>query len=101
MDGSGIDFIILPVIILPIVALWLGGIYYCDSHPVWRNGPSGSQPDYGPQEIAAAPEPLAVPMQRTEPVTVPAQAIAVSPTAVAAAADTAAAGDPVTPEAER
>lgn len=90
MDGSGIDFIILPVIILPIVALWLGGFYYADAHPKWKNAPSGSQPGYGLQEIAAAPEPLAVPMQRTAPVTLPAEVAAVP-----------AAGSPVSPPVPR
>jgi hypothetical protein len=36
MDGSGIDFVLLPVIILPCLAAWLIGIYYADAHPVWK-----------------------------------------------------------------
>jgi hypothetical protein len=103
MDGSSVDFIILPLIMIPLLALWLGGIYFADSHPVWKNGSSDVQPAYGPQEIAAAPEPLAVPRPRTAVVVnVPAQAKAVSATAVIAAADTAGAGDPAgAPVAER
>jgi hypothetical protein len=93
MDGSGIDFIIMPVIILPIVALWLGGIYYANAHPVWKNGPSDTRSGYGPQEIAVGPEPLAIPMPRTAPVTVPAQAKVVPATAVTASTDTAGVGD--------
>jgi hypothetical protein len=70
MDGSGIDFVIIPVIVLPILALWLIGMYYADSHPRWWAGPSGSQ-----REIAAAAAPAVAPPQAA--VVVPPQVAAV------------------------
>jgi hypothetical protein len=58
MDGSGIDFVIIPVVVLPIIAFWLIGMYYADSHPAWPSGPSGAH-----KEIAAAPAPVVIPAQ--------------------------------------
>ena len=70
MDGSGIDFVLLPVIILPCLAAWLISIYYADAHPVWKRGGAGGQRvselrEAGPQEFdATAGQAAAVPAQR-------------------------------------
>jgi hypothetical protein len=40
MDGSGIDFVLLPVIILPCLTVWLISIFYADAHPVPKQGAS-------------------------------------------------------------
>lgn len=69
MDGSGIDFVIIPVVLVPILAFWLIGMYYADSHAAWRVGPSGQR------EITAAATPAVAPPQA--PVTVPQQVAAV------------------------
>jgi len=36
MDGSSIDFIVIPVVVLPLLALWLIGVSWCAAHPLWR-----------------------------------------------------------------
>jgi hypothetical protein len=53
MDGSGIDFVVIPIVVLPIIAFWLYGMYYADSHPRWLSGPSGQR------EVTAATVPAA------------------------------------------
>ena len=65
MDGSGIDFIIMPLIIIPCVALWLGGMYYVAAHPKWRDAPSNPPPDIFDRDILIASRPVFVPGQRT------------------------------------
>jgi len=68
MDGSGIDFVIMPVIILPCLIVWLGGIYYVAAHPTWKNAPSAGPP-------AAYPETITV-ISQSGPATVPASGTA-------------------------
>jgi len=58
MDGSGIDFVVIPVVVLPILAFWLYGMFYAGSHPTWPSGPSGAQ-----REIAVGPASAVVPPQ--------------------------------------
>ena len=68
MDGSGIDFIIMPLIIIPCVALWLGGMYYAAAHPRWWDAPSKPPPDIFERDILVASHPLYVPAPRAETV---------------------------------
>jgi hypothetical protein len=68
MDGSGIDFIIMPLIIIPCVALWLGGMYYVAAHPRWRDAPSNPPPDIFDRDILVASHQLYVPAPRAETV---------------------------------
>jgi len=70
MDGSGIDFVVIPIVVLPIIAFWLYGMYYADSHPRWLSGPSGQR------EITGSAVP-AVPDARAVPAVVPPQVPAV------------------------
>ncbi len=72
MDGSGIDFVVIPIVVLPIIAFWLYGMYYADSHARWLSGPSGQR------EITAAAAPAV-------PAVVPPQvpAVILPPVAVA------------------
>jgi hypothetical protein len=81
MDGSGIDFVVIPIVVLPIIAFWLYGMYYADSHSRWLSGPSGQR------EITAA----AVPAGRAVvPPQVPAvilPSVAVEDSAAPASAD--------------
>ena len=75
MDGSGINFVIIPLIVVPCLAGWLIGMYYAAAHPTWKGRP----------EMTAAPARAVVPGQRTAEVerparqetTLPAQASAV------------------------
>lgn len=106
MDGSGIDFIVIPVIVVPCIAAWLIGMYYVNAHPTWKSGPSGSQRASGPLEIAAVTARVAVPAQRAARVAGARPAgdetsgsdgrSGVSAAAVTAAADAPAAGDSAT-----
>jgi hypothetical protein len=79
MDGSSIDFVVIPIVVIPLLALWLIGMYQADSHSTWRTGPSG-----GPRALSAgeAGEAVATPAR----VTVPAQAKAPARAAVPAQA---------------
>ena len=81
MDGSGIDFVVIPIVVLPIIAFWLYGMYYVDSHARWSSGPSG-------QREVTATAVLAVPA--VVPPQVPAvilPSVAVEDSAAAAATD--------------
>ena len=69
MDGSGIDFVLLPMIILPCLAVWLISIYYADTHPTWTRGRACGQQtsspiEAGPQVVDQAAGQAAVPAQR-------------------------------------
>ena len=46
MDGSTAAIILIPIVVTISVAAWLIVVFYADSHPQWRNGPSpeGSNP---------------------------------------------------------
>jgi hypothetical protein len=33
MDGSSFDFIIIPIVVLPLLVGWLAMVFYADSHP--------------------------------------------------------------------
>ena len=35
MDGSSVDFIVIPIVAIICLATWLGGIYWADAHPRW------------------------------------------------------------------
>jgi hypothetical protein len=78
MDGSSIDFVVIPVIVVPLLALWLIGMYLADSHSRWRTGPSGGPSAVSAGEVAATPVRVTVPAQATAPapVRVPPQATA-------------------------
>jgi hypothetical protein len=36
MTGSSVDYIVIPIIAVIGLIVWLGGVYYADSHPRWR-----------------------------------------------------------------
>jgi hypothetical protein len=63
MDGSSIDFVVIPVIVVPLLALWIIGMYYADSHLRWRTGPSGGPSAVSAGEVAATPVRVTVPAQ--------------------------------------
>jgi hypothetical protein len=67
MDGSGIDFVIIPLIVLPCLVVWLGAMFYASDHPEWRGSPYARQP----QEIATTPTQVVIPGQRTAEVESP------------------------------
>jgi hypothetical protein len=33
MDGATYDFIVIPIVMIPILAGWLAALYWMDSHP--------------------------------------------------------------------
>jgi hypothetical protein len=43
MDGSGIDLIIIPVVVMISLAAWLIAVAYTASHPQWQHGPAAPQ----------------------------------------------------------
>jgi len=43
MDGSSIDFVVIPIVVLPLLAMWLIGVSYCAAHPLWRQPQPPSQ----------------------------------------------------------
>jgi hypothetical protein len=51
MDGSPIDLIIIPIVVVLSLAGWLVAVYWADSHPRWRGDHLREQSDAS----AAAP----------------------------------------------
>jgi hypothetical protein len=95
MDGSSIDFVVIPVIVVPLLALWIIGMYYADSHLRWRTGPSGGPSAVSAGEVAATPVRVTVPAQAQAPAqaTAPAQ-VRVPPQATAPVQGSVLANDP-------
>ena len=61
MDGSSVDLIIIPVVVMISLAAWLIVVFYAVTHPAWKHGPAA------PQEArTTAPPGAAVPRPRTE-----------------------------------
>jgi hypothetical protein len=75
MDGSSIDFVVIPVIVIPLLVLWLVGMYHADSHAAWRTGPSGAPRAVTAGEAAATPAQVTVPAQAAAPAQAPARAV--------------------------
>ena len=61
MDGSSIDLIIIPVVVVISLAAWLIVVFYAVNHPAWKHGPAAQQ--HAP---ATALPGAAVPRPRTE-----------------------------------
>ena len=40
MDGSSIDLIIIPVVVVISLAAWLIVVFYAVTHPEWKHGPA-------------------------------------------------------------
>ena len=40
MDGSSIDLILIPVVVVISLAAWLIAVAYAASHPQWKHGPA-------------------------------------------------------------
>jgi hypothetical protein len=93
MDGSSIDFVVIPVIVVPLLALWIIGMYYADSHLRWRTGPSGGPGAVSAGEVAATPVRATVPAQAPAPETAPAP-VRVPPQATAPVRGSVLANDP-------
>jgi hypothetical protein len=51
MDGSPVDLIIIPIVVVLSLAGWIIPIYWADSHPRWRGDDLRKQADAS----AAAP----------------------------------------------
>lgn len=58
MSGSTLAAFVVPAVALPILFLWIGAVFYADSHPGWRVS--------GNERRAAGPS-HAVPGQRALP----------------------------------
>ena len=43
MDGSSIDLIIIPVVVVISLAAWLIVVFYAVAHPEWKHGPASTQ----------------------------------------------------------
>ena len=61
MDGSSIDLIIIPVVVVISLAAWLIVVFYAVTHPGWKHGPAAPQ-----QAPATALPGAAVPRPRAE-----------------------------------
>jgi len=58
MDGAAYDFIIIPIVMLPLLAGWLGMMFWADSHP--RTSPRPASVTYEPDAVTG---PVNVPLQ--------------------------------------
>jgi hypothetical protein len=71
MDGSPIDYIIIPIVAIISLATWLAAIYWADSHPrtTTERPASLAEPDAVPTQPGTAPAPSQgnVPRQATAP----------------------------------
>ena len=61
MDGSSIDLIIIPIVVVISLAAWLIVVFYAVTHPEWKHGPAAPQ-----QAPATALPGAAVPRPRAE-----------------------------------
>ena len=43
MDGSSIDLIIIPVVVMISLAAWLIVVFYAVTHPEWKHGPASRE----------------------------------------------------------
>jgi len=58
MSGSALAPLIIPIVVVPALAIWLIMVYYADSHPWWRTrGQLPAQRDSEPG-TAALPGPV-------------------------------------------
>ena len=61
MDGSSIDLIIIPVVVVISLAAWLIVVFYAVTHPEWKHGPAS------PQDASTTPLPgVGGPLPTTE-----------------------------------
>ena len=61
MDGSSIDLILIPVVVVISLAAWLMVVFHAVNHPAWKHGPAAQQ-----QARTTATPGAAAPRPRTE-----------------------------------
>jgi len=61
MTGSNAVLIVVPIVMLPALALWLGLVMYAGNHPEWRAHRLAREAAAQQQAAAAAGEQAAVP----------------------------------------
>jgi hypothetical protein len=64
MTGSNAVLIVVPIVMLPALALWLGLVMYAGNHPEWRAHRLAREAAAQQQAAAAAGEQAAVPARR-------------------------------------